>query len=98
MSMENTAKQDAEPDHFWHEYNNPDKAAELVIKYKLLACRLKDYRDHVFKQGSRVKVDNPRFTGIGEVACQYDLQPDLLAVTLENGNTWWYPIENCNPL
>ena len=72
-----------------------NQMAELVMRYKMAANQLKAYRDDTFKKGAKAKVDCPRFTGIGKVACQHDVQPDLLAVTLENGNTWWYPIENC---
>lgn len=72
-----------------------NKANALAVEWRSIGNRLRDYKNHRFQVGSKVRVNNPRFVGVGIVAFDADCQPDNLAVCLENGNVWWYPIEDC---
>ena len=67
----------------------------LASEYRRIGDRLRDYKNHRFPSGSMVQVNDPRFKGIGCVTMDDACPPDKLALTLESGNVWWYPIENC---
>lgn len=57
---------------------------------------LREARDAEFKPMRGVRVINERYRGYGLVVRDEGCPLDQVAVTLENGNTWWYPIEDCS--
>lgn len=75
-----------------------DRASALALEYRLIGDRLRDYTNHRFPVGLKVRVDDPRFKGVGCVTREDACPPDKLPIILESGNVWWYPIENCSPI
>ena len=73
-----------------------DAAKFWLVRFRSAKDMLERYKAGEFPHGTRVKVECPRrYTGPG-VAVDDDRVPaDHLAVRLENGNTWWYPLECC---
>ena len=69
---------------------------EVVRDWREASKALKAWRALEFPSGTVVKVNCPRFTGQGIVDSQSEVAADLLAVRLENGNVWWYPVEACS--
>lgn len=67
---------------------------ELVGIYRQAAKDLKEIRAFAYKRGDYIRVDTPRFKGIGFVDLNSETPPDQLSVTLGNGNTWNYPLED----
>ena len=65
---------------------------EWALAHRTAAIELNIAKDAEFPAGAPVYVDAPRYRGHGVVSrnCEH---PDTVAVRLENGNTWWYPIE-----
>lgn len=58
--------------------------------------RLVEARHHEFKPGRAARVINERYRGYGLIVVDDGCPVDQLAVKLENGNTWWYPLEDCS--
>lgn len=75
-----------------------ESCAELVKVYRDAVAKLNDYRARIFRPGCFVKVNCDRFRGFGFVVRCSDCPPHLLPVCLENGNTWWYPLESAEPV
>lgn len=57
---------------------------------------LRDARDAELKAGRGVRVVNERYSGYGMIVGDNSCPLDQVAVKLENGNTWWYPVEDCS--
>ncbi len=70
----------------------------LASIWRKVSNELKDYRRCTFRKFRFVKVDCERFRGHGITIFQGEAPPDHVAVLLENGNTWWYPIESVVPV
>src|SRR6267154_399905 len=75
--------------------------ATEILRTRLASFRkaqewLKEARAAEFKAGRPVLVLHDRFRGYGLVADSADCPLDQLAVQLENGNTWWYPLDDCH--
>lgn len=70
---------------------------ELVDSFREASADLLLVKAQTFPVRSWVQVSCPgRYVGPGQV--MQDSEPaDQLAVRLDNGNTWWYPIEACTP-
>jgi len=69
-----------------------DEIKELVAAYKLASKKLKAWREEHRPLRSVVYVECEKYKGFGIV--NHDDHPtEYLSVRLENGNTWWYPIE-----
>ena len=49
-----------------------------------------------FPLGRGVRVAHERFNGYGMIVADDSCPVDQLAVKLENGNTWWYPLDCCS--
>ena len=58
--------------------------------------RLREARDAEFKVGRGVRVINERYSGYGLIVADESCPLDQIAVKLENGNTWWYPVRDCH--
>jgi hypothetical protein len=58
--------------------------------------RLREARATEFKPGRGVSVSNDRYHGYGLIVADEGCPLDQIAVKLVNGNTWWYPIEDCS--
>lgn len=67
-----------------------------VRAYRTMRDRLLEARAAEFKSGRGVRVVSDRYNGYGMVVDDDGCPPDQLAVKLENGNTWWYPLEGCS--
>lgn len=70
----------------------------LVGAYEDAVAKLDAYRVKNFRPGGLVRVDCARFRGFGFAVVDGDCPPCKLAVMLENGNTWWYPIDSVVPV
>lgn len=69
-----------------------DEIKELVERYTSIRDKLIDWRRDNFPVRSVVYVECDQYTGFGIVE-RDGAEPHQLAVRLENGNTWWYPVE-----
>jgi hypothetical protein len=58
--------------------------------------RLTEARQREFPAGRGVRVVHERYNGYGMVVVDDGCPIDQLAVKLENGNTWWYPLDSCS--
>lgn len=58
--------------------------------------RLLEAKQREFPSGRGVRVVNERYNGYGMIVTNDDCPVDQLAVKLENGNTWWYPLDCCS--
>ncbi len=68
--------------------------SERVERYQAARRELQEYKDREFPRGQAVHVDTGRYRGPGSVAARGECPPDQVAVLLENGNVWWYPIDH----
>jgi hypothetical protein len=68
---------------------------ELIKKYHAVHQELRDIREKEFPFGIKVFVDCPQYKGPGTVDLKVSVPLDMLPVKLENGNTWYYPLEAC---
>lgn len=74
------------------------KAVKTMFRdWKGLSFQLAAWKSQTFVPGSVVTVDCERYSGDGMVFYDPDCPLDQLAVRLQNGNAWWYPIEKCRP-
>ena len=83
--------------------SNPTRPSDaiplaLAERYRNSVKALNEYRDDMFPKGEKVHVDTDRYRGPGIASRDSGCPPDQLPVLLENGNTWWYPIERCWPV
>jgi hypothetical protein len=67
-----------------------------ALQHRTTAIELDIAKRRLFPPGKPVHVDAPRYHGYG-VATLTEGKADELAVRLENGNVWNYPIESCRP-
>lgn len=76
-----------------------DPLHEAVRMYREVRSKVAELKAERFKVGDPVKVDCSRFQGWGRVAFfgGDSLEYDELPVVLENGNTWHYPVDACEP-
>jgi len=59
----------------------------------------REFKARVFPVKSAVYVQSARYRGFGFIARHEQQTPfEQLAVTLENGNEWWYPVLECVPV
>lgn len=65
-----------------------------------IVSRFRDVRDEMtaaiddhYPRDCVVRVDNPRYHGMGIATRQSDCPLDRLPVELSNGNVWWYELE-----
>lgn len=65
----------------------------LLATFRECGQQLQALADERFPVGCIVRVDSPRFHGIGEVRGNDDCPLDKLPVLVESGNTWWYELE-----
>ena len=65
----------------------------LVSAFRQFQSDLRTLADEKWPVGCIVRVDNPRFHGIGEVRGSDECPADKLPVLVESGNTWWYELE-----
>lgn len=72
---------------------------EQVEKYRAASDMLLALRAAVFPRNTPVMVnaDHYKGPGVAHNSASRDVPPHLLAVLLENGNIWHYPIEQCHP-
>lgn len=74
------------------------EAYNEVNAYMQAKGRIEAFKNQQFPIGSNVWVDSSRYIGPGVVTSDPDCPPlHQLAVRLENGNVWWYPLEDCKP-
>lgn len=66
---------------------------DMIRAYHEIEAKLMAYRRCHFRHRGFVKVDCSQFHGYGFAVLSSDVPPDRVAVHLENGNTWWYPID-----
>lgn len=71
---------------------------DLVATYVAARSALWTAKVKTFPRGQPVHVNSTRYTGFGVRLLEDNEPPDHLAVLLENGNVWWYPIEACRPV
>lgn len=74
-----------------------EQIAEAITKFREAARFLEALKATIFKPGTPVMVNAPQYRGHGFVAFQRT-PSDMLAVALQNGNTWSYPLECCTPV
>ncbi len=73
--------------------NIPQLVADFVYaRSALVLAKLQ-----LFPLHKPVIVNCPRYRGHGVRVPDHGEPPEQIAVRLENGNVWWYPIENCQP-
>lgn len=69
--------------------------ASVLSSYRQSASTLREFNQSRYRTGQFVRVDDPRFKGVGMVAPRSsEIPPDLVPVRLENDNVWWYRIES----
>ena len=68
--------------------------SERVERYHAALRDLQEYKDREFPMGQSVHVSTGRYHGPGIVVANGQCPPDQVAVLLENGNVWWYPIDH----
>ncbi len=66
---------------------------DLLATFRECGQQLQAWADERFPVGCIVRVDNPRFHGIGEVRGNDDCPLDKIPVLVESGNTWWYELD-----
>lgn len=76
-----------------------ESITDAVRKYREAWESLRDFRSRTYPQWAKVRVNAPTFRGLGVVQYkgQHDCPLDKVPVLLENGNVWWYHIEDCAP-
>lgn len=65
----------------------------LARQFRNISFELVQFRKQAFPSGSIVHVYSPCYVGHGIAAADSGCPADQVPVRLENGNTWWYPIE-----
>lgn len=72
---------------------NREELPAAVASFRELRDALTAATDEHYPPGCVVRVDNPRYHGLGIVARQPGCPADWLPVLLSNGNVWWYELE-----
>lgn len=72
-----------------------DNLKERAEKLSKAVQVVETLKNQVFPTGATVNVDSDRYRGPGTVVIDNQCPPHLLPVLLGNGNTWWYPVEDC---
>lgn len=67
-----------------------------IRNYQTARDRLVEARDAEFKPGRAVRVLHDRYRGCGLIVFDANCPLHALPVRLENGNTHWYPMEDCS--
>ena len=65
----------------------------VLFEYQRALGELEKAKAELFYHGSEVDVYDPRYQGPGLAVTDGQCPPDQVAVSLPNGNTWWYPID-----
>ena len=66
---------------------------EALDAYKSAAMKLERLRREQFPEGCSVRIASGQYHGLGEVVAVPECPLDQIAVRIENGNLWWYPLE-----
>jgi hypothetical protein len=69
----------------------------FVRQYEDARENLIDAKWGAFPIGTPVLVDCPQYSGPGIITQEANTPPNKVAVRLENGNVWWYPILSVVP-
>ena len=75
-----------------------DELMIAVTRFREARNRLIEAKEASYPQWYVVRVDNPRYHGIGIVSRQSECPEDRLPVLLSNGNIWWYELETITEL
>lgn len=75
---------------------NPPNST-VLSRYRNALAELERHKADRFYPGTHVLVNCSRYHGHGIAVTDNQCPPDQIAVRLENGNVWWYPLEACRP-
>ena len=76
----------------------PSRIKAELVEYKLVRNSILSYRSATFPTDTNVIVNDPgRYRGPGIASNDSSVPADKCAVTLSNGNTWWYYLLNVSP-
>ena len=77
--------------------NRPTDVASgaLLGRWREMTNSIREWKRTAFPHHSIVKGNAPSYKGYGIVMATSECDTDKLPVMLENGNTWWYPVEGC---
>jgi hypothetical protein len=67
----------------------------VLVRFRIATCDLERYKARQFPDGTKVNVNSESYRGPGVAVDNDGVPPDKLAVRLDNGNTWCYPLECC---
>lgn len=70
-------------------------SGEWLGRWREMEQSIREWKRKAFPHRCIVKVNCDRYKGYGVVIASSECETDKLAVMLENGNTWWYPVEAC---
>lgn len=70
---------------------------QLAKDYRAAREALLSHRFNHLKFRTLVRVNAPRYRGLGVVQADSSCPADEVPVLLGNGNTWWYPVECVAP-
>jgi len=71
--------------------------AAAAFRYEKARDALEKMKAVRFYHGTRVWVDYARYSGPGLAVTDHQCPPNMVAVQLENGNTWRCPIVKVSP-
>lgn len=66
-------------------------------RYRRALKALEKWKAKRFYHGTPVIVSCERYEGPGIAVSDGQCPPDRVAVSLPNGNTWWYDVESVRP-
>jgi hypothetical protein len=66
--------------------------------WRILSNDICCWKRNAYPYKSYVYVSCTQYTGHGIVDNDGNCPVDKLAVRLENGNTWWYPLDACSEI
>lgn len=69
--------------------------SDLLSRWSEMTNSIREWKRTAFPHRCIVKVNAPSYKGYGIVMATGECDTDKLPVMLENGNTWWYPVEGC---
>lgn len=78
--------------------NDTQRLESRCFAYFYAHSQLLKLKNKMFPSGQRVMVDCERYRGEGTVVMEDGTPPENLAVKLENGNVWYYPVHHCKPI
>jgi hypothetical protein len=70
----------------------------VLQKYRSSRDRLEMEKARIYYHGRAVRVDCDRYRGMGMSVTDNLCPPDQVAVSLPNGNTWRYALEDVMPV